>query len=462
MIQLQQPQELIAPASKKWSQRRIYRPFIFGSLAVALTLGFTTGAGMLMIPIFGQADGVTWRTHTQAHGVAQALGWAGLFVMGVAYHVVPRFRNFAMPVVWPQYLSLALMLVGVTCRFLGQSFHSLVVSDWLMWASAVLLALGCVLFVSFSGWTLLQGKAKYNRSEMWILAALGWLLVAVSIHVWIVWEMTSRGSPVASSRLGDAFAYAALVGFVMLFVMGVGLRTLTNFLRLREPFALRSWVAFGSLNIGVLMVLVGKLASLPDAWLILGSLLVSFGVVMFILALRLFEPSAKRGPNVTRIYMRHEWFIKAASGWLVLWSLLEVTQAAAGLSDSGLLRSAVASPSLHVLGVGFVTMMIIGMACRMLPMFEGAFLPHHRLLDIAFVLLNMSVSLRLIFGIFHVSASNAALGASGVMGLTGIVLFAWVVRGVFRPSARETYKTEMKKMSYARVELVSPSRNEGS
>lgn len=462
MIELQQSQNRNAPGSKNWSQRRLYRPFMYGALAVALTLGFTTGAGMLMIPIFGPADGVTWRTHTQAHGVAQALGWAGLFVMGIAYHVVPRFRNFGMPVVWPQYLSLVLILVGVTLRFLGQSFHALAVSDWLMWTSAVLLVLGAVLFVGLTGWTLLQTNATYNRSELWISAALGWLLVAVFIHAWIVWEMTSRGSPVASTRIGEAFAQAALAGFVMLFVMGVSLRTLTNFLGLRKPLALWSWVAFASLNIGVLAYLVGKLANLPEAWLVLASLPAFLGVVVFILALRLFEPSGKRGPNVTRIYLRHAWFVKAAYGWLVLWSLLEVTRAAADLFDTGMLRATVASPSLHVLGVGFVTMMIIGMACRMLPMFEGAFLPYHRLMDIVFVLLNMSVSLRLVFGVVHTGASNAALGTSGVIGLVSIVLFAWVVRGVFRPSAREAYRTEMNRLSYARVELVSSSRSRRS
>ena len=459
MIELQQSRNRNVPASSSWPQRRLYRPFMYGALAVALTLGFTTGAGMLMIPIFGPADGVTWHTHTQAHGVGQALGWAGLFVMGVAYHVVPRFRNFRMPVVWPQYLSLALILVGVTLRYLGQSFHTLAVSDWIMGISAVLLVLGAVLFVALTGWTLLQTKATHNRSELWILAALGWLLAAVFIHVWIVWEMASRGSPVASSRLGEAFAHAALAGFVTLFVMGVSLRTLTSFLGLRKPFALWSWVAFASLNISVLVYLVGKLANLSDAWLVLASLLAFLGVSVFILALRLFEPSGKQGPNVTRSYMRHEWFVKAAYGWLALWSLLEMTRAAADLFDTGMLGATVASPSLHVLGLGFITMMIIGMACRMLPIFEGAFLPHHRLLDIVFVLLNLSVSLRLVFGVVHISASNAALGTSGVMGLTSIVLFAWVVRGVFRPSAREAYRTKMRKMSYARIELVPRNRS---
>jgi hypothetical protein len=307
--------------------------------------------------------------------------------------------------------------------------------------------LGAVLFAALTGWTLLQTKATHNQSELWILAALGWLLAAVFIHGWIVWEMVSTGSPVALPRLGDAFAHAALIGFVTLFVMGVSMRTLTSFLKLRKLSSRWSWVAFASLNIGVLVYLIGKIGNLPGIWLVLASLLTFLGVGVFILALRLFEPTRKRRLNITRIYMRYKWFVRAAYGWLALWSLLE----------TGMLSATVASPSLHVLGLGFVTMMIMGMACRMLPMFEGAFLPHHWLLDIVFVLLNMSVILRLVFGVIHVSASNAALGTSGVLGLTSIVLFTRVVRDVFKSSAREAYKTEMRKMSYARVEFVSSS-----
>ena len=94
----------------------------------------------------------------------------------------------------------------------------------------------------------------------------------------------------------------------------------------------------------------------------------------------------------------------------------------------------------------------------MLPLFEGAFLPHHRLMDSAFVLLNLSVILRLVFGIVQTGASSALLGASGFFAVAAIALFGWVVRGVFRPSAREEYRVEMQKMAFAPMEIVNLRR----
>ena len=77
-----------------WSVQRLYRPFIWTSLLVALIYGFGTGAGMMLAPAFGIDRGLWWIVHGQAHGVAQIFGWGGLFMMGVSFHVVPRFRNW--------------------------------------------------------------------------------------------------------------------------------------------------------------------------------------------------------------------------------------------------------------------------------------------------------------------------------------------------------------------------------
>jgi hypothetical protein len=67
--------------------------------------------------------------------------------------------------------------------------------------------------------------------------------------------------------------------------------------------------------------------------------------------------------------MRHEWFIKAAYAWLMLWAVLQVVEKGSGLLDSGVLRAVVAAPLLHVLGLGFVTMVILGLSGRTLPIF---------------------------------------------------------------------------------------------
>ena len=77
-----------------------------------------------------------------------------------------------------------------------------------------------------------------------------------------------------------------------------------------------------------------------------------------------------------------------------------------------------------MLSLGFVTMMIMGMSTRMLPLFEGARLRRHSLMDAAFVSLNASVLQRLVFGIVDTPLSTAALALSGMAGLLALVFFA--------------------------------------
>jgi hypothetical protein len=79
-------------------------------------------------------------------------------------------------------------------------------------------------------------------------------------------------------------------------------------------------------------------------------------------------------------------------------------------------------------------------------------------MDAAFIMLNLSVGLRLVFGIVRTSAANAILGASGLLGLTALVLFGWVVWGVFRPAARERYRVAMQSLTHANVDLVKLPR----
>src|SRR6266702_1206714 len=61
--------------------------FILGSLFLTLTLGATTGMiNLLRIAAGGDVP----IAHRQIHGHTQILGFAALFVMGIAYHALPR------------------------------------------------------------------------------------------------------------------------------------------------------------------------------------------------------------------------------------------------------------------------------------------------------------------------------------------------------------------------------------
>jgi heme/copper-type cytochrome/quinol oxidase subunit 1 len=75
-----------------------YSPFLLVSIALTLTFGATLGMinlARLTTPYFG---GVTPGS-VSAHAIVQVFGFVGLFVMGVASHVLPRFaqRPLAMP-----------------------------------------------------------------------------------------------------------------------------------------------------------------------------------------------------------------------------------------------------------------------------------------------------------------------------------------------------------------------------
>ena len=94
------------------------------------------------------------------------------------------------------------------------------------------------------------------------------------------------------------------------------------------------------------------------------------------------------------------------------------------------------SAAIHGIAIGVVSMMLLGMGAKMLPMFEGVRLQAPRLMDSAFLLLNASVALRVGFLTLQSPVSQAMVAISGVAGLIAVVLFAAVVWRTFSPAAR--------------------------
>ena len=97
------------------------------------------------------------------------------------------------------------------------------------------------------------------------------------------------------------------------------------------------------------------------------------------------------------------------------------------------------APAIHVVGLGFITIMIIGMSSRMLPMFEAAVSPKGSLMDTILVFINLSVLLRIISGTINFDLAWTGLALSGTLGTLSISLFGLVVWAVFRSSSSEKY-----------------------
>jgi hypothetical protein len=108
--------------------------------------------------------------------------------------------------------------------------------------------------------------------------------------------------------------------------------------------------------------------------------------------------------------------------------------------------------------MGFVTMIIMGMAARMLPIFEGAILPLHRLMDVTFALLNASVILRMAFGIVPSSLAWAGLGSSGSLGTIALACFALVVWRTQHTSSRQKYADMARNLGQQQLSFVRRQR----
>lgn len=94
---------------------------------------------------------------------------------------------------------------------------------------------------------------------------------------------------------------------------------------------------------------------------------------------------------------------------------------------------------MHVFTLGFITTLIFGAASRFIPIFEGSDILHPRLMDAAAIAITLSVLLRVMFGFSMSDIGERALGASGGIGLIGIILFAIVAFQAMTVSARKAY-----------------------
>ena len=279
-----------------WSAQRLYRPFIWASLAVALTLGFTTGAGMLLAPLLGFDRGIWWVTHAQAHGMAQLFGFAGLFTMGVAFHVVPRFRNGSIRFPWPQRVSLTTILLALVLRFVGQAVIGYPAAGVILIASGILLLAGALAFAVTIVNTLSTGRNAHGAVERWILAGTIWLVIASALHMKLMIWLLNHESSIAPASLSDAVIYAALLGFVVSFIMGVSTRAVAGFMGLATKHDRIELVSFVLLQVGLLVAVLSSAFEATASVISGGMLVVSVGLVVFVVALRIFERRPKRRP----------------------------------------------------------------------------------------------------------------------------------------------------------------------
>jgi hypothetical protein len=411
------------------TQADIYPPFIKGAILATLTGGATLGLVALTIAgLRGSLNtGLSWWTPViQAHGHVQIFGWVALFIMGVAYHVVPRFKatdlhrpDLARRTFW-------LMAGGLAARALAQPYAHEAFAGvvGVAGAAAELVAVG--LFARIIACTIASSPAPRAGFERYLLTGNLWFLLLAAANVASMLRMAVTGDPVIPPRLNSALIHVEVVGFIGLWILGVSLRILPVFLGLRPLGARAVLGAFWAVNFAVTMAAVAELSG-PTSLRVPAAILELAAVLAFTLGLRIFRrpaPSPHADPNP---YYRK--FIVAAYAWLVFAatllafiSLYEAVVAPLPRELTGSYR--------HAITVGFITAMIMGVASRVVPVFRGVPLQGVARLNAAFWLLNAGCAIRVAFqGIAGFLGSPFTLisSASAYLEIPAIALFSVVI-----------------------------------
>lgn len=422
----------------------IYRPFFKSGILVVLSLGAVWGAWLLLkIALTGEFAAAGLHD-VNAHGHAQIFGWVGLFVMGFAYQAFPRFKHTTLA--WPRlaFATLFMMLIGLIVRSALQPVAA--TAAWAYWpavGASILEVLAIMLFSTIIVRTWWQSRAGLFFYDGYILSALIWFVVQ-GIYESIYLAVTLRTSGDALVTLVGTWQPALrdiqIHGFALLMILGVSQRIFHHFYGLKPADSRLSRAMLVVLNVAIMGEVVGLILmrTVSHTWGALwyaSAVMLSLAVVALVWDWRIFAHTDEADRSLK--------FLRAAYLWLFVSLAMLVGLPA---YQQGLLpRLAPDSAAIevgfshayygairHAITVGFVSLMIVGVASKVVPTLNG--LSSHRLTPLwgAFVLINVGCALR-VFGQTATDFTAEAFpiaGISGLLEVTGLALWGghlWLV-----------------------------------
>ena len=434
----------------QWTADAIYRPFFLGGIAVILTLGAVWGAYLLLrITAAGKFTAVGLH-EVNAHGHAQIFGWVGLFVMGFAYQAFPRFKQTTLRYPGLAWLSFAVLFGGLLVRSILEP-----VADGWDYAAQLAVAVSAleVIAIALFGWIIVAtsraSKQPFSVSDAFIAAALFWFVIQ-AIYESVYLAATFRAAPGELIPLVAAWQGALrdlqIHGFAALMILGVSQRLVLNAYGFRTPSRRLAVGALIGLNLAVIGEASGLILMRLDSrsWAALwyGSVLLFSGSALALVCS--WGLHRKTGESDRSLK-----FVRAAYVWLFIslamliavplyqFAILPVINPDSAAVAMGF-SHAYYGATRHAVTVGFISLMIVGVAARVVPALRSYHPSELPALWAPFVLINLGCALRVI----GQTATDwtewvfPLAGASGVLEVTGLAIWGVHLAGLMlrRPS----------------------------
>jgi hypothetical protein len=433
------------PAEKPAAADAIYRPFFQAGILVTLTAGAGWGAYLLWrIAARGSFTGAGLH-EINAHGHAQIFGWVGLFVMGFAYQAFPRFKHTALSHPRVAFASLWLMLAGIVGRSVLEPLAG--PGSWeatFAVAASVLEVVAVCLFAGVIAATWRRSGKPLAFYDWYVVSALFWFGVqAVGESCYLAATLAAAERRQLLDLIvtwQGALRDVQIHGFALLMILGVSQRLFHHMYAFPIPSQLLSLAALAGLNLAVVGEAVGLMRMHTAGRLWAGvwyasALLLTACVVALLLNWRIFRRVEGADRSLKFLRAAYVWLLLALGMSLLMpvYSHVLLPRLAPDSDAARLLFShAWSGAARHAITVGFVSLMIVGVASRVVPALNGVDTRRLSALWLPFVLLNAGCALRVSAQVLTDFTPRAFpfAGVSGVLEVTGLALWGahlWLV-----------------------------------
>lgn len=428
--QQKQTKQAIGGWNGETRQSHLYKPFLRGALVTVLTIGCTLGAINLAVMAFKADLSAVWSSVIQAHAYAQIFGWVGLFIMGIAYHTIPRF--FLQPLRRPQLVvpSLALVAAGLALRFFSQPLASLPFASWVMVLSALMGLCGVTLFVWAMYDTMRSGTDKFGSAAyaLFVGAGFAWFWLAAAATVGLTLYLAINHLVTIPPDWDAPYLRGTLNGAIVTIILGYTLRTVPHIMGTPLPPVRPMRAIFVGYIAAILMQVAAEGHLLAGAGALLavtGAALELAALLGFVVLLGLYT----FGGDAAQRTKKNPWperFIRTAYFWLIVAATLNFAYSVSAFVGQPVPHAFVASYH-HALTVGFFSMMIVGMSMKLVPAFIGVMNRQPMIAGIVFALLLAGNTLRVISesaAYLYGGAFYVVMGLSGFIEVCALCLYA--------------------------------------
>lgn len=413
----------------------IYRRFFKAAIAIVLSVGALWGAvSLAQIALGGNFLQVRLLPAIHAHAHAMIFGWVGLFVMGFAYQSFPRFKNTSL---WRPQLancSFYLMLAGIVTRMAAELLQPHPVALVLGGFAAVVELVAIFLFLLIIYRTARQSVEPHNPYEKFLLASFAWFfLQAIASDLFFFAKATAATQSQLIHRIAlidGPLRDMQVLGFAALVIAGVSQRFVPRVYALAPPKRDHLNLIFWLMNFSLVLDIFSYVALFRthNSYFAIGLEAAYLMMPLWALLLARQLGVLRRPGNSDRSFK----FIRAAYVWLIVATAMLPLSPLYGAIVHQWFAHSYMGAQRHAITVGFISLMILGVSARVVPILAGVDSKKLDPLWGPFVLINLGCAGRVGLQVLTDFAPAVAYPLLGLTGFLEVAALAWWGIGLWR------------------------------